>query len=268
MAAASTKGKQRTVLIVQDDPIIASLIQNFLTQKNYFIVDTVNSGESALYSAVASFPDVILMDIDLFGKIDGITATRFITSMLKVPVIFLSARDDDETLARAATAGPASFITKPFTGKDLYSNIEIAVHNNEIVKKSKNYNPGPHRRLMRESLSALDVYFILDPSGRILYINPYAEHVFGTDRYTPIMASINRYMTFRDTRNKAEYGNTFKDVIREAALLGVRHNLALVMADGSLRAMSVYSYPIRTSTDDHIGYIVRAHKLTTSEMKR
>jgi PAS domain-containing protein len=123
------------------------------------------------------------------------------------------------------------------------------------------------RRLLRESLSALDAYFIVDPVGKILYLNPYAEHMLGTDRYTPIMESINHYMSFRDTRTKEEYTNTFKDVIREAALLVVRHNLALVMADGSHRAMSIYAYPIRTSADDHIGYMVRVHKLRVGEIK-
>jgi CheY-like chemotaxis protein len=267
MASISRRGKPRSVLIVEDDPAIANLIQTLLMVKNYLIINIVDSGESALYAAVTSFPDIILMNIDLFGKIDGITATRLITSMLKLPVIFISAQDDDETFSLAAAAEPASFITKPFAGKDLYSNIEIALHNSDIRKRNKHYNPGPLQRLMRESLSALDAYFIVDPVGRIMYVNPYAEHILGTDRYTPIMVSINRYMSFRDTRSKEVYNNTFKDVIREAALLGVRHNLALIMADGSHRAMSIYAYPIRTSADDHIGYLVRAHKLRTSELK-
>ena len=267
MAGISRRGRPRSVLIVENDPILANEIQNQLMAKDYFIVNIVDSGESALYETVTSFPDIVLMDIDFLGKIDGIAATRLITAILKLPVIVISEQDDDETFSRAASAEPASFITKPFCGKDFYSNIEIALYNNDILKRSKHYNSGPMRRLLRESLSALDAYFIVDPVGKILYLNPYAEHMLGTDRYTPIMESINHYMSFRDTRTKEEYNNTFKDVIREAALLGVRHNLALVMADGSHRAMSIYAYPIRTSADDHIGYMVRVHKLRISEIK-
>jgi len=264
MLDISKKGRPRAVLIVESDPILANRIQAFLTEKNYFIVNIANSGEGALYEAVASLPNIVLMDIDLLEKLDGITATRLITSTLKIPVILLSAQDGDELFSLAAAAEPACFITKPFIGKDLYANIEIALYNSAIMKKSAHYNPGPLPRLLRESLFALDAYFIVDPVGRILYLNPYAEHMLRTDRHAPIMTSINRYLSFRDTRTKEVHGNTFKDVIREAALLGVRHNLALVMADGTLRAVSIYAYPIRTSVDDHVGYMVRVHKIRKS----
>ena len=260
-----TSGKGREILIVEDDPIIASLIKTFLKQKDYSVVNMVDSGEDALYAAVTSFPDIILMDINLFGRIDGITATRLITAMLKVPVLFVSAQDDDATFSRAAVAEPAGFIIKPFTAKDLYSNIEIAVRNNEIVKSGKNYDPGPFKRLLRNSLSALDAYFILDQQGRILFLNPYAEKLLGTDRYKPIMISISRYMSFRDTRNNELCTDTFKYLIREAATLGARHYYGLVMADGSLRQMSVSASTIHNNTDETIGYLVRIHRLTASE---
>ena len=259
-------GKEKEVLIVEDDPIIANLIKTFLTERNYAVSNMVNSGEDALYAAVTSFPDIILMDINLFGKIDGITATRLITTMLKLPVLFVSAQDDDETFARASVAEPASFIIKPFTGKDLYSNIEIALRNNEVVKNQKNYDPGPFRKLLRNSLSALDAYFILDQNGRILFLNPYAEQLLGTDRYKPIMVSINRYMSFRDVRSNTLCSDTFRDIIREAATIGPRHYFGLVMADGSIRQMSVAANLIRSSHEEVIGYLVRVRRLKQSEI--
>jgi len=264
----STSGKGKEVLIVEDDPIIANLIKTFLTERNYAISDMVNSGEDALYSAVTSFPDIILMDINLFGKIDGISATRLITTMLKIPVLFVSAQDDDETFARASVAEPASFIIKPFTGKDLYSNIEIALRNNDIVKNKRDYDPGPFRKLLRNSLSALDAYFILDPTGMILFLNPYAEQILGTDRYKPIMVSINRYMTFRDTRNNDLCTDTFRDIVREAATIGPRHYYGLVMADGSLRQMAIAANLIHNNHNEIIGYLVRVRRLKQNEILR
>jgi len=261
-----TSGKGKEVLIVEDDPIIANLMKTFLAQKEYSVVNMVNSGEDALYAAVTSFPDIILMDINLFGKLDGIAATRLITAMLKLPVLFVSAQDDDETFSRAAVAEPAGFIIKPFTGKDLFSNIEIALRNNENAKNNKNYDPGPFRKLLHNSLSALDAYFILDQNGRILFLNPYAEQILGTDRYKPIMISINRYMTFRDTRNNEQCQDTFKDLIREAATIGARNYYGLVMADGSLRQMSVSATPVQNNNDESIGYLVRVRRLKASEI--
>jgi PAS domain S-box-containing protein len=266
MSGTSRKGKE--VLIVEDDPIIANLIKTFLKQREYLVINIVNSGEDALYTAVTSFPDIILMDINLFGKIDGITATRLITTMLKIPVLFVSAQDDDETFARASVAEPSGFIIKPFTGKDLYSNIEIALRNNETIRNQKNYDPGPFRKLLRNSLSALDAYFILDQNGRILFLNPYAEQILGSDRYEPIMVSINRYLTFRDTRSNEQCKDTFREIVREAATIGPRHYFGLVMVDGSVRQMSVAANMVHNSNDEIMGYLVRVRRLKQNEIMK
>ena len=130
----------------------------------------VATGEDALYKAAEHLPDLVLMDINLAGKIDGITATKFITAIFHIPVIFLSGQDDETTLERATMAEPASFIIKPFNAKDLYSNIEIALHNDRILKRSKDYKGGKIRRIARAALSEMDAYFILDKRGRFVFM--------------------------------------------------------------------------------------------------
>jgi len=82
------------ILVVEDDDIIATLIERFLIQRDYVVCAKVASGEEALYKAAEHLPDLVLMDINLAGKIDGITATKFITAIFHIPVIFLSGQDD------------------------------------------------------------------------------------------------------------------------------------------------------------------------------
>ncbi|NLL10409.1 MAG: response regulator, partial [Methanomicrobiales archaeon] len=83
------------ILVVEDDDIIAALIERFLVQRSYVISARVATGEDALYKTAEHLPDLVLMDINLAGKIDGITATKFITAIFHIPVIFLSGQDDE-----------------------------------------------------------------------------------------------------------------------------------------------------------------------------
>lgn len=254
------------VLIVEDDDIIAALIEQFLVQKEYFVCGKVATGEDALYKAAEVLPDIVLMDINLAGKIDGITATKFITTIFNIPVIFLSGQDDEVTFERATLAGPASFILKPFNAKELYTNIEIALHNDRILKKSRDFKYGKVSRMTRAALSELDVYFILDNHGRILFINPYGEQLLNVNRNDTILKPIGKYLTFYDTRQNIVFTDTFKDVIRESLVLGIRQHIAVKMSDSSFRHVIIQSTSIRDYLKEPIGMIVRMHMKTKSEM--
>jgi two-component system, response regulator PdtaR len=260
------KGALTEILIVEDDEIIASLIERFLIQREYLITAKVNSGEDALYRVAEHLPDIVLMDINLAGKIDGITATKYITSIFKVPVIFLSAQDDEKTLQRAAHAEPASFIIKPFTAKDLYSNIEIALHNDRLLKRGKNFQYSKVRRVARAALSELDAYFILDNRGRILFINPYAEHLLNISRNEAVTVPIGKYLTFYDTRQNTIFTDTYQDVIRESLVLGIKQHIAVRMKDGSFRHVVIQSTSIRDTANETIGVMVRMHLKMKNEV--
>lgn len=264
--ADQQKNTPTEVLIVEDDEIIASLIERFLIQRNYQICGKVATGEDALYKVAEHIPDIVMMDINLAGKIDGITATKYITAIFKIPVIFLSAMDDEKTLDRATHAEPASFIIKPFTAKDLYSNIEIALHNDRLLKRSKDFQFSKIRRVARAALSELDAYFILDNVGRILFINPYAEHILNTTRNDVITKPIGNYLTFYDTRQNIVYTDTFRDVIRESLVLGIKQHIAVKMKDETFRHVVIQSSSIRDAANETIGVMVRMHMKMKSEV--
>jgi CheY-like chemotaxis protein len=260
------KSRLTEILVVEDDDIIAALIERFLVQRSYVISARVATGEDALYKTAEHLPDLVLMDINLAGKIDGITATKFITAIFHIPVIFLSGQDDEITLERAALADPASFIIKPFNSKELFSNIEIALRNDRILKRSKNYKIGNTMRIARAALSELDAYFILDKRGRILLINPYGEHILNVHRNDVILQPIGKYLTFYDTRQNTIFNDTFHDVIRESLVLGVRQHIAVKMRDDTFRHVVIQSTSIRDFENETIGMIVRLHMKTKSEL--
>ncbi len=107
------------VLIVEDDPIISDLIAWRVRELGYRVCSTVQTGEDAIEYCRKCPPDVILMDIGLKGKIDGIEAGTRIKQQMKIPLIFLTAHDEEKILEQARKAKPDGFITKPFTDNDL-----------------------------------------------------------------------------------------------------------------------------------------------------
>jgi two-component system, sensor histidine kinase and response regulator len=123
------------ILIVEDEAIVAESIASKLRRYGYEVLDTVPSGEEAISIADKARPDVILMDIHLIGKMDGIDAADIISNQFRIPVIFLTAYADEQTLARAKKAGPFGYLVKPFRERDLYVTIEMAKERSRLEAK-------------------------------------------------------------------------------------------------------------------------------------
>jgi CheY-like chemotaxis protein len=121
-----------SLLIVEDDAIVAQDLKNRLTEMGYVIVAVSSTGEEAIEKARHHRPDVVLMDIRLGGEMDGITAAGQIGASYRLPVIYLTAFSDDETLARARETHPAGYVLKPFDPRNLYVAIEMALCNRPL----------------------------------------------------------------------------------------------------------------------------------------
>jgi CheY-like chemotaxis protein len=118
-----------SILIVEDDSLIALHLQELLQNAGYDVPDPVASGEEAIeYVRISRLPDLILMDITLDGKLNGIETARKIEKMSDIPVIFLSAHSDMELFAREGNSAPTGFIPKPFISVDILQKVEKMLH--------------------------------------------------------------------------------------------------------------------------------------------
>lgn len=115
------------ILVVEDERIVAKDIAKRLSDLGYSVVATVSSGEAAIETATAKQPDLVLMDIQLKGNVDGIEAAEKIRANFNIPVIYLTAYADENTLQRAKVTEPFGYIVKPFDERDLHAAIEIAL---------------------------------------------------------------------------------------------------------------------------------------------
>ncbi len=115
------------ILIVEDDMITAADISMQLTQSGYEVSGITPRGEDALKSIEATRPDLVLMDINLKGALDGVETAQKIYGQHGIPLIFLTANADSSTFSRAKAAKPYAFISKPFQPSDLEHAIELTL---------------------------------------------------------------------------------------------------------------------------------------------
>src|SRR6516162_641497 len=115
------------ILVVEDERVVATAIKNELKQFGYDVRDTASSAAEAVDMAVRNRPNLVLMDIHLKGERDGIEAAREIRSRCGIPVVFLSAFADPETVARAGAAEAFGYLLKPYEERELQTTIEMAL---------------------------------------------------------------------------------------------------------------------------------------------
>jgi len=126
---------KKRILIVEDEIMIAKDIESKLRNLGYESLPIVTSGEKAVEKAEKLRPDMILMDIVLDGKMDGIEAASQIRNRFNIPVVYLTAYADDEILERAKVTEPFGYMIKPFGERDLNTTIEMAIYKYKSTEK-------------------------------------------------------------------------------------------------------------------------------------
>lgn len=163
------------ILIVEDEIIVAEDIKDNLEELGYSITAIADSGEQAIKEAAVNQPNLVLMDVRLKGKMDGIQASEIIWDNLKIPVVYLTANSDISTIQRAKNTEPFGYITKPFRERELHAAIEIALHRHQLEKKLKE-----NEQWLKTILTSLgDAVIVTDDKNCITLLNPVAEVLTG-----------------------------------------------------------------------------------------
>ena len=123
------------IMVVEDEFIEAKCLKKSLENLGYSVSAIVSSGEKAIEKAEQDKPDLVLMDIELKGSMDGIEAADRILSHFYIPIIYLTAFLDKRLLERAKKTEPYGYLLKPIKERDLHSNIAIALYKHEIEEE-------------------------------------------------------------------------------------------------------------------------------------
>jgi len=165
------------LLVVEDESLVAMDLDGQLHDMGYRVCGCVDNGRDAIARARAEHPDLVLMDIVLKGDMDGVAAAAVIGAELHIPVLFLSAYSDDQTVDRAAGAWPYGYLTKPFQNRELRAGIEVALRKAAVERTVRN----SERWLSSVLRGVGDAVIATDARGIVGLANPAAEHLLGAD---------------------------------------------------------------------------------------
>lgn len=217
-----------TILVVEDEVLVARDIKSRLIRMGYEVLDTARKGAEAIEKALALKPDLVLMDIHLADEIDGIEAALRIRETIDVPVIFCTAYADEETLERAKISTPYGYVLKPFDNRELEINIEIALYKHNIEIDLNN----TRRRLDATLTSISDGVIATDMAGQICLINPMAESITGWCQQSAINQNLGQVMplqAFEATGRLMDTDNIANEEITSALRqVAVAHDSKLV----------------------------------------
>ena len=137
--------KGNKIMIVEDESIIAEDIRMSLINNGYVVSSVISMGEKAIEKVKEDNPDLILMDIMLAGKMDGIQTAGMIQTIFNIPVIYLTAYCDDKIIERAKITSPFGYLIKPFKDRELCIAIEMSLYKHKLemeLKESKEFYEG------------------------------------------------------------------------------------------------------------------------------
>ena len=163
------------ILVVEDESIVAMDIRSTLIRLGYDVPAIASSGEAAIRRAEELPLDLVLMDINLNGKMDGIETAQQIHDRFDIPVVYLTAYSDENTLERANVTEPFGYIIKPFGDRELHVAIKIALYKHGIDRRIKE-SEEKYRQLVESANSSI---LRMKPSGVITFINGFAQNFFG-----------------------------------------------------------------------------------------
>ncbi len=166
---------QSRLLIVDDDPEAASALQSVLKCLGYEVSGTAASGEDAVRLAENLLPDLILMDVELGGKMDGTEAAEIIHNRLQVPIVFLTAHSDEKVRSRAQKSEPFGYLLKPYHPEDLRVTIETALDKIRLESRLK-ASREQYRRLVEDCNY---VFLTVSREGVFTYASPAVEQLSG-----------------------------------------------------------------------------------------
>ncbi len=232
------------ILVVEDESIVARDIRNMLLGLNYEVSAVISSAAEAVQAAEEHRPHLVLMDIMLQGERSGVEAADQIYSQFNIPVVYLTAYADENTVQRAKKAEPFGYLLKPFEERELQTTIEIALYKFEMGMKLRNRE----RWLTTILQSVGDGVVATDKEGNITFMNPFAEDLTGWSQAEALNKPLKDtfYILSEDTENQLK-------IPTEKILKGEKFKLQTEVVFHSKKGKKTYVHQNATAIRDEAG---------------
>jgi PAS domain S-box-containing protein len=228
-----------SVLVVEDEAIIASDIAGALTDMGYHVPATATTAVEAVRAVERHRPALVLMDIHLRGERDGIEAARDIRRRYGLPVLLLTAHSDAATIDRAKSAEPYGYLIKPFSDAELRTNVEVALHRHALDVKL-----AERERWFATTLESIgDAVLTTDSRERITFMNSAAEQVTGWPRRDALGKPMTEVLDLVDADARA-IASPVREALRRGARVVLPPITALRVRDRSIKRVDASAAPI------------------------
>jgi two-component system, response regulator PdtaR len=237
-----------SIFIVEDELIVSEDIRQILEDQGYTVAGIARSGESVLEVLKDHHPDLVLMDIHLAGAMDGIDTAEQVRTKFHIPVIFLTAHEDESIIARAKVTEPYGYVLKPFNERELHSAIEIGLYKHRMEELAKE-----KERTIRILAEAIpDPIMLLDHNRQIIALNDAMAQRFGY-KYTRV---------YGDSAIRLDRNSIFNFIeSRMNELLNSGHPVHFEKKDGE-EWYEISFILIPASEGQHHNFFVQFHDIT------
>ena len=241
------------IFIVEDEAIVAESLNDQLEALGYIVTGNAPSGEEALRKIKNNLPNLVLMDIMLEGEMDGVETAQQIRELYGIPVIFLSAYSDSETLGRAKLTEPFGYLIKPYKERELHTTLEITLYKHRMEKRVRE-----HERWLDTLLRSIgDGVITVGIDGLLTSMSPVAEMLTGLNEAEQIKKNLlgilqieesGVYPIIPDLIDQALDGETVSCLVNDEPIL--------VNANGKRIVIDFSAAPIRNDQDEIIGAVL------------
>ncbi|RZK31965.1 MAG: response regulator transcription factor [Hymenobacter sp.] len=192
------------ILIVEDEPLYAQYLALAACNLGYEPLGPVDSAEAALhYYQQVPRPDLALLDINLAGNLDGVDLARELLATQPLPIIFMTARADTVTFARAKVLGPSAYLLKPFDERTLAHAVALALHNFAGIQASQ-APPDDAPLALSTDLGLRHALFLRD-RGRLVKVLPAdIYYVEAGEKYCTVVTAAGKYAVRLSLRELAQ----------------------------------------------------------------
>lgn len=216
------------ILIVEDEAIVAKDIQFSLLAMGYRVSSVVSTGTAAVNAAKKDRPHLVLVDIMLEGKPDGLEAARQIRAHFDIPVVYITAYSEENILNKAMETEPYGYLHKPFEERELHSTIQLALYKHKTEHKVKE-----REEWFATTLSSIgDGVITSDPNGLITFMNPVAESLTGWKLKDASGRNLEEVFNIINEKTHASADNPAKKLNRNNDIVKLESHSVLVAKDG------------------------------------
>lgn len=244
--------KQAKILIVEDESVVAWHVQEALHDLGHSVIAVATTARQAIQIAADHRPDLVLMDISLQGKTDGVSAAEYLYLQLDLPVVYLTAHADEQTLHRATQTSPFGYLLKPFQSADLHSTIQIALRRHQLERALK----ATQQWYATTLVSIADATIVTDVDGFITFMNPAAEFFTGWTQEQALGEFAGRVLNLIHEETGDAIENPILAALCRGDTVTLPERAILQSRDGSERPVGDSASPIRNRDGEIVGGVM------------